>query len=315
MMGPSHCKYAGVIAATRGRKRSGNVRCLLSAATLALASLIVMPNAARADQGGVSFWLPGLFGSLAAAPAQPGWALTTIYYHTSVKGGGSTNFVLGSTIVAGLDGRANLGVAGLTYTFASPVLGGQAAFSVFGTGGHMQVSIDATLTGPQGNPITGHRTDAVSGFGDALWQTTLKWNRGVDNYMVYATGNFPLGAYESTRLANLGIGHWSVDGGAGYTYFNPQTGYEFSIVGGFTYNFINPSSDYKNGIDFHVDWAASQFLSKQMFVGIAGYPTSSSPATADRAPGSAHSSRGCSASARRPASSSPPGRATRASST
>ena len=29
----------------------------------------------KADEGGVSFWLPGFFGSLAAAPQQPGWSL------------------------------------------------------------------------------------------------------------------------------------------------------------------------------------------------------------------------------------------------
>jgi hypothetical protein len=52
---------------------------------------------------------------------------------------------------------------------------------------------------------------------------------------------------------------------------SPQTGIEFSAVTGFTYNFTNNDTDYKNGIDWHVDWGASHFLSKQMFVGIAGY--------------------------------------------
>src|SRR5262249_36249471 len=47
-----------------------------------------LAGAARADEGGVSFWLPGFFGSLAAAPQQPGWSLTNIYYHTSVLAGG-----------------------------------------------------------------------------------------------------------------------------------------------------------------------------------------------------------------------------------
>ena len=44
-------------------------------------------SSARADEGGVSLWLPGFFGSLAAAPQQPGWSLTSIYYHTSVSAG------------------------------------------------------------------------------------------------------------------------------------------------------------------------------------------------------------------------------------
>jgi hypothetical protein len=46
------------------------------------------------------------------------------------------------------------------------------------------------------------------------------------------TGDIPVGAYDPKRLANLGIGHGAIDGGAGYTYFNPQTGHEFS--GGWT---------------------------------------------------------------------------------
>jgi hypothetical protein len=52
---------------------------------------------------------------------------------------------------------------------------------------------------------------------------------------------------------------------------NPTTGHEFSIVGGLTYNFENTHTNYQNGVDWHVDWAASQVLSKQFFVGPAGY--------------------------------------------
>ena len=89
--------------------------------------------------------------------------------------------------------------------------------------------------------------------------------------MVYVTGDIPVGAYNSMRLANLGIGHGAIDGGGGYTYLNPATGHEFSGVGGFTYNFKNPDTGVQSGVDFHFDWGASQFLSKQLFVGLVGY--------------------------------------------
>src|SRR5246500_5976303 len=52
-----------------------------------LGAVVAMPTVATADEGGVSFWLPGFFGSLAAAPQQPGWSLTSVYYHTSVSAG------------------------------------------------------------------------------------------------------------------------------------------------------------------------------------------------------------------------------------
>src|SRR5262249_9414258 len=59
--------------------------------------------------------------------------------------------------------------------------------------------------------------------------------------------------------------------GGGYTYFNPQTGHEFSAVLGFTYNFINQATQYQNGVDMHLDWGASQFLTKQWQIGLVGY--------------------------------------------
>ena len=55
---------------------------------LALGVLAAAPGIALADEGGVSFWLPGLYGSLAATPEQPGWSFANIYYHATVSGGG-----------------------------------------------------------------------------------------------------------------------------------------------------------------------------------------------------------------------------------
>jgi hypothetical protein len=72
--------------------------------------------------------------------------------------------------------------------------------------------------------------------------------------MVYGMGDIPVGNYNSSNLANLGIGHGAADGGAGYTYFDPKTGHEFSVVTGLTYNLLNPSTGYQNGVDWHVDW-------------------------------------------------------------
>src|SRR5262249_6918029 len=87
----------------------------------------------------------------------------------------------------------------------------------------------------------------------------------------YITGAIPVGAYDATSLSNLGIGHGAIDAGGGYTYFNPQTGHEFSGMLGFTYNFTNQSTQYQNGVDMHFDWGASQFLTKQFLVGAVGY--------------------------------------------
>lgn len=238
---------------------------------LPFAASLLSPDVSVANESGVSFWLPGQYGSFAASPAVPGWTWTTFYYHTSVNAGANRTFNLGGRVVAGLDARGDLAAIGPTYVFSEPLLGAQAAVSILALAGRSEASISATLTGPRGNVISGSVTDARWGIGDLYPQATLKWNKGVNNYMTYLTGDIPVGTYNAGRLANIGIGHGAIDGGVGYTYLNEKTGREFSVVTGFTYNFENTHTDYKNGIDWHVDFGAAQFLSKQIYVGPAGY--------------------------------------------
>jgi hypothetical protein len=233
------------------------------------------PAPALADAGGVSFWLPGAFASLAATPTVPGWAYSTIYLHLQANAGATQNFVTSNgargSVVAGLSAHGDALVQGITYTSPLSVLGGQAAFTVLAAPGNLGVGIDATLTGPRGNTVSGVATDNRTTVSDVLYQGTLKWNQGVNNEMVYVVGNIPSGTYDPNRLANLSFGYPAVDIGAGYTYLDQKTGHEFSVVGGLTYSAINPYLQYQNGIDFHVDWAASQFISKTVHVGLVGY--------------------------------------------
>jgi hypothetical protein len=49
----------------------------------------LFPQIARADESGVSFWFPGLYGSLSATSTPPGWAMAAIYYHTTVDASGA----------------------------------------------------------------------------------------------------------------------------------------------------------------------------------------------------------------------------------
>jgi hypothetical protein len=225
----------------------------------------------HADDGGVSFWLPGLFGSLAAAPGQPGWGFQSLYLHEQPGAGAGTEFPRGGRIDTGIKARADLFGLGGAYVFETPVLGAQPNLSLLAVAGHMHASIDATLTGPRGNVFTGSRTDERWGIGDLFPMAQLKWNRGNGNWMTYLTGDVPVGAYNPNRLANFGIGHGAIDWGAGYTYLNAATGWEASATIGATYNFENNDTQYRNGIDGHLDWGVSRFLSPKMHVGLVGY--------------------------------------------
>jgi hypothetical protein len=226
---------------------------------------------ARADESGVSFWIPGFFGSLAATPQQPGFSLATINYYTSVSAGRNIEFQHGGAVFAGVDANVDIGLLIPSFVFADPVLGGQLSATLVTMFGHNETSASAEITGPMGGVISGGRTDQVTGVGDLVPQMSLRWNFGVNNFMTYITGDAPVGNYDPQRIANLGLGHGAVDAGGGYTYFNPQKGQEFSAVGGFTYNLINPQTNVQSGVDFHLDWAASQFITQQVQVGIVGY--------------------------------------------
>jgi hypothetical protein len=273
--------------AMAGRKllRRPNIRAALSTIFFAFAAFTCSINTSHADEGGVSFWFPGLYGSLAAAPQVPGWTIGIINIYNPVSASGNVaaareitiNGIKGPVNVnlnLNLKAQPNLILVSPTYVFATPVFGGQLALSLAGATGRSIGGLSGTLTvSVPGATATkqGAIEDGRDGFADLYPQAALRWNNGVNNWMVYATGDIPVGTYDSTRLANFSIGHGAADAGVGYTYFDEKTGREFSAVTGFTYNFVNPSTGYQNGIDWHLDWGASQFLTKTLQIGAVGY--------------------------------------------
>jgi hypothetical protein len=167
---------------------------------------------------------------------QPGLSMSTLYLHSFVSAGGGVAASrtigfpnrpvnLSVDLNAQIKGTADVVAFGPTYVFATPVLGGQFAITALGIVGHQQANVDATVTGalgPIGFATESSISDSRTAFGDVFLQPTLRWNQGVNNYMIYGMMNLPVRAYDSSRLANLGLGHWSIDGGAGYTYFDPK---------------------------------------------------------------------------------------------
>jgi hypothetical protein len=260
----------------------------IAAVPIAGSIVVATATSSLADEGGVSFWVPGFFGSLAAAPQVPGFSFANVLYYSQVSAGGNVAFAkqvpLGN-INVNFNGNFNANVHGSAeplylavpgYTFATPVFGGQFNISAAIPYGRIQSSVDATVAGNLGLGGPGFTigrslTEAVTGIGDIAPMASLRWNFGVNNFMTYLTGNLTTGRYNQQRIANLGLGHNAIDGGGSYTYFDPKTGREFSATLGFTYNFENEHTNYQNGIDMHLDWGASQFLTKQWQVGLVGY--------------------------------------------
>jgi hypothetical protein len=75
--------------------------------------------------------------------------------------------------------------------------------------GGQHATVDANVVGALG-PI-GFATEksisqSLDAWGDLYLQPTLRWNNGVNNYLIYGMMNFPVGAYDPNRLVNFGLG-------------------------------------------------------------------------------------------------------------
>jgi hypothetical protein len=83
-----------------------------------------------ADEDGVSFWLPGLFGSLAAVPQKTGWQVTAINYFDSVRASGNWLLRVRSQSASSTRRSTSMPTSMSSrrtgsYVFEKPVFGGQ----------------------------------------------------------------------------------------------------------------------------------------------------------------------------------------------
>src|SRR5258707_3316911 len=165
---PGHniiCRIA-LAAAKSGPPISAHRRRLGVAAIVLAPAIMFFSHRALADESGVSFWVPGFFGSLAATPQQPGWSLATVYYHTSVSAGADVararefalgrvpaNLTVNANLNLSLNATGDLGFVIPTYVFATPVLGGQASVSLLAAYGVVGTSLSGALSAVLGTPF------------------------------------------------------------------------------------------------------------------------------------------------------------------
>jgi len=130
-----------------GAKRSG--RLLAAVTAIAVGGVVASSTVSRADENGISFWIPGLFGSLAAVPQQPGWSIAIMNYYDSVGAGanvatsrevtiGRLNPTVNVNLNANVNANIDVALVNPGYAFATPVFGGQLFLGVMGVVGRQQ---------------------------------------------------------------------------------------------------------------------------------------------------------------------------------
>ena len=82
--------------------------------------------------------------------------------------------------------------------FATPILGGQLTLGMLALVGNNSTDLNGTLTLAAGSFAImrqGSISQTTTGFGDLYPQAMIRWNSGVNNWMVYGTGDIPVGDY------------------------------------------------------------------------------------------------------------------------
>jgi len=248
-------------------RRSARVQRRMPAYIAAVMSLASCP-VAFADESGTPFWVSGQLASLAAVPSSPGWSVNLQGYGYRGTASSSQELSFGRRIDLGGVSRTPSFTVEPGYAWTETIFGGQPFFGVsWGLGGDYESTTASLMSGQ----VVSSKSDRLWAGTDLVPWASLAWSRGNDNWMAYATGNIPTGAYQASRLSNIGIGHGAIDFGGGYTYYDIQSGAEASAVIGVTFNWENTHTQYRNGIDSHLDWAVSRFVTPNWQLGIAGY--------------------------------------------
>jgi hypothetical protein len=97
---------------------------------LALAIAVWPGLSARADEGGISFWLPGQYGSFAAVAPEPGWSLPYVFYNYGGSAGSGVTLPRGRLLSAGVDTSFDGLFIAPTYTPDAMFLGARPSFSI-----------------------------------------------------------------------------------------------------------------------------------------------------------------------------------------
>lgn len=190
-------------------------------------------------------------------PTKPGWVFATMYTHFEGDAIGSARIPSAGLLTLGLDATSDAVSVGGFYTFEKQLFGAHYSLGILAP--YVSTDVNAKLTL---GPTTVKDSSSVSGLGDIAilpllmaWQPNSCWQ--IDAALpIYV----PTGDYDSGRLANPGLNHWTFDPTIGAAYSNEKTGFNFAAHTGFAFSTENSDTNYNNGTLFHFDMSAQQLL-------------------------------------------------------
>lgn len=244
-------------------------------------------GALAAVESGFGLYLLGYQSSKAGYLPPPGvYFRNDVYHHPGhIKGA-----VFGGILEAKAHAKISLDL--LTFSWVTPIkfLGADLAIGTIIPFGRVNVHAKAQVDVPNlvlqkngqclPSPMIELQTKSTSkrqtahGIADTLIiPLMLGWH--VDDYdlhfLTFQGVYVPTGKYTKGHIANMGQNHFATETDAGFTWLYPKTGTEISAITGVTVNFTNHKIHYRSGSEWHTEFFAGQYLSKNLEVGLAGY--------------------------------------------
>jgi hypothetical protein len=218
---------------------------------------LVQPSHVYAAEAGIGHYVPGALADFGDMAPPSGLALLEWYNHYDGSAGASKQLELGGLVAANLSATSNAEMVGAVYTSPYGILGGKFAAGVIVP--YVWVDVTGTITTRRFGTFT--RSDSADGIGDTIlipfwlnWTSgDFKWGTQLDMYA-------PTGAYNTGRLANVGLNYWTFEPLASFSWISKKIGLEISATAGFDFNTKNDATDYQSGDVFHTDVTIAEHL-------------------------------------------------------
>ena len=240
-----------------------NKRIVVASSAMAAMLLAAAPRGMAAEAG-QSPYLKGYRDILAGIiPPDPGvyFRDDLIYYS-----GSASRVVLGGKVDAGLDIDSVYEIPSFTAVTDLKIFGGQYAFGVAPT--LINADVKASAVGPL---VSGSRSESDFAIGDTvITPATLGWHFANNTHFNLGVSVFaPTGDYEKGRLANTSLHYWAVMPAAGFSYFNPKSGWDASIAATYVLPFKNDAHRLSDRQILHFDGALTKGFGAWRLGGVA----------------------------------------------
>ena len=243
----------------------------LSFACIALMRCLVATEA-QAVEGAFGVYLLGARGPAAGFTPPPGVYFQDDTYFYSGKISGGKSLPTGGLLVANVSAQSWFNLPTTLWVTPAKILGGDLAFSAtIPTFGAPRVNAGLLVNSPRFGPIGVNVIDDKTNLSDFQVGSFLGWHSGNFHWQLGVSGVIPSGSYVAGQLSNASLNRPAIDTFGTLTWLDPATGWDLSAAVGVTFNQRNTATDYQSGDEFHLEWAATKYLTKEFTLGLVGY--------------------------------------------